>query len=81
MEQKSLWQRWWLTLIKSLLINICHRLHYHQQPPEDPKSSIIADGEPRQVFWKVSFKPKSKLGELSELHNGTSEIHLKNSAP
>jgi hypothetical protein len=27
-----------------------HRLHYHQQPPEDPKSSIIADCEPRQVF-------------------------------
>jgi hypothetical protein len=45
-----------MTLIKSLLINIRHRLHYHQQPPEDLKSSIIADGEPRQVFWKSELQ-------------------------
>jgi hypothetical protein len=45
-----------MTLIKSVLINIRHRLHYHQQPLEDPKSSIIADSEPPQVFWKCELQ-------------------------
>ncbi|KIJ90726.1 hypothetical protein K443DRAFT_522297 [Laccaria amethystina LaAM-08-1] len=45
-----------VTLIKLLLINIRHRLHYHQQPPEDPKSSIIADG--------------GKVGDASPAYSG-----------
>ncbi|KIJ91911.1 hypothetical protein K443DRAFT_685614, partial [Laccaria amethystina LaAM-08-1] len=63
-----------MTLIKLLLINIRHRLHYHQQPPEDPKSSIIADGDPRQVFWK---KPQRSISKIQHLRLTPRMLHVQ----